>query len=297
MTQKKTKPPLPVLARTSANTTTNGAADTTYLIDTHCHLDMGAYSDDLEAILRNCFAHGVRSVITIGIDTESSHRAVHLAARFSMVRATVGIHPHDVGGINDADLREISALIERHSDKIVGYGEIGLDYVKKYSPAAVQKNSFSRQLDLAKEHDLPVIIHDREAHGDILDILKAHGPFDKGGVLHCFSGDLQYARQVLDLGFHISIPGIVTFKNATELKDVAANIPLDRLLLETDGPFLAPDPYRGKRNEPLYLLYTAAEIARLRGITLEQMARATTRNAMQLFTLDAAPPSAAEIDP
>lgn len=289
MTQKKTKPPLPDLAHTPANTTTDTTADTTYLIDTHCHLDMGAYSDDLEIMLRNCFDHGVRRVITIGIDTESSHRAVNLAARFSMVLATVGIHPHDVGNTDDADLAEISAIIDRHYDKIVGYGEIGLDYVKKYSPAAVQKSSFSRQLDLAKEHKLPVIIHDREAHADILAILKAHGPFDKGGVLHCFSGDLQYARQVLDLGFHISIPGIVTFKNATELKDVAANIPLDRLLLETDGPFLAPDPYRGKRNEPLYLLYTAAEIARLRGITLEQTAQATTRNAIQLFNLDAAP--------
>lgn len=284
MTRKKTTPSLPTVANITADTTAN----TTYLIDTHCHLDMGAYSDDLETILLNCSAHGVRAVITIGIDTESSHQAVRLAARFSMVWATVGIHPHDVGNIDNSDLAEISALIKQQKDKVVGYGEIGLDYVKKYSPADVQKKYFSRQLDLAKEHNLPVIIHDREAHADILDILKAHGPFDNGGILHCFSGDLKYAKQILDLGFHISIPGIVTFKNAKELKNVAANIPLDRLLLETDGPFLAPDPYRGKRNEPLYLLYTAAEIARLRGITLEQTAQATTRNALQLFTLNAA---------
>ncbi len=253
------------------------------LVDTHCHLDMAAFQNDRKAILHTARAHGIGAVITIGIDLQSSRDAIRIAQQHQMVKATVGVHPHDVGNIDGSIIEEISELIDKRRDKIVGYGEIGLDYVKQYSSPEIQRHYFQQQLVLAKNHKLPVIIHDREAHDDILDILKANAPFDYGGVMHCFSGDMEYARKVLDLGFHISVPGIVTFKKAYVLQEVAKNIPEESLLLETDGPFLAPDPYRGKRNEPLFLLYTAAEVARLRDTTLEEIAETTTLNATRLF--------------
>ncbi len=253
------------------------------LIDTHCHLDMGAYTDDLAAVLESARAGGVRAVITIGIDLESSQAAIALASRHSMVQATVGIHPHDVGNIDMSELEDIESLIEHGAGTIVGYGEIGLDYVKRYCDIDIQKKLFAAQLCIAKNHNLPVVIHDREAHDDILRILKDHGPFDNGGVMHCFSGDLEFARKTMDLGFHISIPGIVTFKNAKALQEVATKIPLEAMIIETDGPFLAPDPFRGKRNEPLYVLYTADCIAGLRNIELEKLADRTTANALELF--------------
>ncbi len=255
------------------------------LIDTHCHLDMGAYSTDLQEILTRASSHRVGTVISIGIDLPSSRAAVTLAAKYAMVQATVGIHPHDVGNIESGDLEEIETLLEKRRKNIVGYGEIGLDYVKRYCPAETQTKYFQDQLVIAKNHQLPVVIHDRDAHDDILKVLYKNGPFDRGGVMHCFSGDMDFAKKVLDIGFFISIPGIVTFKNAAALQEVAANIPLEALLLETDGPFLAPDPYRGKRNEPAYLLYTAEKIAALRGIELAELAMATTANAVRLFDL------------
>lgn len=255
------------------------------LIDTHCHLDMSSYANDLDDILQRAFLHGVRSAITIGIDVASSFAAVRLAKKYTMLKATVGIHPHDAESCQKEDLDTLSNLIDSNRDVIVGYGEIGLDYVKKYSPREVQLNCFADQIALAKNHDLPIVIHDREAHDDIISLLKKAGPIENGGIMHCFSGNVDFANRVLDLGFHISIPGIVTFKNAHELKKVAQHIPLNRLLVETDGPFLAPSPYRGKRNEPLYLLFTAEEVARLRGLSLEQIATATTANCLDLFNM------------
>ena len=255
------------------------------LLDTHCHLDMDSYGNDLSHVIMKASKHGVRRIITIGIDIESSRKAVRIASQFPMVHATIGIHPHDTGSMTNLDLDALSALAEEHNQVIVGYGEIGLDYVKNYAPRKTQLRAFSEQLDLAKQLHLPVIIHDREAHEDTITLLKEKGPFPHGGIMHCFSGNMKYAEQVLHLGFHISIPGIVTFKNAQDLKEVAANIPIDRLLLETDGPFLAPVPYRGKRNEPLFLLYTAEEVSRLRGITLDELATATTNNGLNLFSI------------
>ncbi len=255
------------------------------LIDTHCHLDMDSYSNDLGRVLSSAYENGIKSVITIGINIESSKMAVNLSEEHSMVYATVGIHPHDVDNIDSFDLQTISSLIEDNKDHIVGYGEIGLDFVKQYSRPDAQIKCLADQLIIAKEFKLPIIIHNREANSEILKILTTAGPFDHGGVMHCFSGDNDFAKRVLDLGLHISIPGIVTFKNAKTLKKVAQSIPLDSMLLETDGPFLAPEPYRGKRNQPLFLLYTAEEIARLREISLEEVANATTANATKLFNL------------
>ena len=253
------------------------------LIDSHCHLDMDAYQDDLDEIILTAEQYGVTRIITIGIDLASSRKVVELASQFPGVYATVGIHPHDAESANEEvyrQLRELAAM-----DKVVGYGEIGLDYAKNYAPRDIQLCAFEQQLDLAKELQLPVVIHDREAHEDTLALLRAKEPFDAGGVMHCFSGDISLARQVLELGFYISIPGIVTFKNAKDLQQVVAEIPLDRMLLETDGPFLTPDPWRGKRNRPDYLGYTAARVAEIKNISVDAVAEQTTMNTTELFAL------------
>jgi len=255
------------------------------LIDSHCHLDMKAYSEDLHEVLARAAAHGVHHTITIGIDLESSIRAISLAQEYACVSATVGVHPHDVDRTAPDTYARICELADTHREQVVGFGEIGLDYVKEYSSAANQRRHFERQLAMARELRLPVIVHDREAHEDTLRILKDAGAAEIGGVMHCFSGDLEFARKVLDLGFLISIPGVVTFKNATALQEVARMIPLESIVVETDGPYLSPHPLRGKRNEPVNVLFTAARIAELRQITLDEVAMHTTANARRLFRL------------
>jgi TatD DNase family protein len=255
------------------------------LVDTHCHLDMDAYANDLETVLQNAISHNIAAIISIGIDLASSAKAVELAKRHRMIAASVGIHPHDIDNITSATLSALADIVEQNREYIVGYGEIGLDYAKKYSLPENQRRQFRNQLDLANCLHLPVIIHDREAHEDVLAILKASGPLNYGGVLHCFSGDLDFARTCIDLGLHISIPGTVTYKNADTVREVAKNVPLTSLLLETDGPFLAPHPNRGKRNEPAFVLSTAQAVAELRGIALEDLAKQTSLNAKTLFGL------------
>jgi TatD DNase family protein len=260
-------------------------AEDAFLIDSHCHLDMDAYHDDLDTILERARQNRIRTIITIGIDEKSSRQAIALAEKYPMVKATVGIHPHDVTHIQPQTLNTLADLVANNRDQVVGYGEIGLDYVKNYAPPDLQRHYFRSQLILAKELKLPVIIHDREAHADILSILREEAPFEHGGVMHCFSGDLSLAREILELGFYISIPGVVTFKNAADLQETARLAPLNALLLETDGPFLAPVPRRGKRNEPALLLHTARMVAELRGISIDEVATQTSANAMTLFRL------------
>ncbi len=253
------------------------------LIDSHCHLDMADYRDDLGQVVERAARHGVTGIVTIGIDLASSRQAVAIAERFTTVRATVGIHPHHADDVDRTTLDALAELAERYRQHVVGFGEIGLDYVKRHATPERQRSALIQQLGLAKELKLPIAIHDREAHDDCLKLLQSEGPFEQGGVMHCFSGDLKFARIILDTNLHISIPGIVTFKSARDLQAVAAHIPLDRLLVETDGPFLAPVPFRGKRNEPLYTLYTAAAIANLQGVELSEIAGRTSENARRLF--------------
>ena len=255
------------------------------LIDTHCHLDMEPFAADLEAVIRAAAEHGVRRIVTIGIDEASSLRAVALADRYPGVYATIGFHPHDAVGATGAALERLATLATEA--KVVAYGEIGLDYVKQYAPPETQRRAFADQLSLARTLDLPVVIHDREAHADCLDLLRKAGPLPRGGVMHCFSGDSRLAREVIDLGLLVSIPGVVTFNNAADLREVVRATDLDHLLLETDGPFLAPVPRRGKRNEPKLLLYTAQVVADLKQVSLAEVARATTANAVRLFRLPA----------
>jgi len=254
-----------------------------YLIDSHCHLDMESYQEDLAETLHRAKSHGIKSIITIGIDEQSSLAAVELARQYPMIKATVGVHPHDAEKIDDGTYSRIRKLVAANTKHIVAYGEIGLDYAKEYSPKQIQLKRFEEQLILAKELKLPVIIHDRDAHDDCLALLQANAPFPDGGVMHCFSGDTNLARKVLELGFYISIPGVVTFKNGKDLQEVVVDIPLTSLLLETDGPFLAPVPWRGKRNEPAYLAYTAQKVSELKGISIAKVAEQTSNNVQNLF--------------
>lgn len=253
------------------------------LIDTHCHLDMDAYRDDLDAVIQSAADHGIRRIITIGIDAVSSQESVAIAERGKNIHATIGFHPHNALQATPETLQQLTLLAE--SKAVVGYGEIGLDYVKNYAPREVQINAFKQQIHLARELNLPVIIHDREAHADCLALIRNSGPLPRGGVMHCFSGDSELAQKVIDLGLHISIPGVVTFNGARLLREVVRIIDLRHLLLETDGPFLAPTPYRGKRNEPKLMLYTAQMVAEIKQISLAEVARATSANAIRVFQL------------
>jgi TatD DNase family protein len=255
------------------------------LIDTHCHLDMAVYAADLDNVLERAFTQHLKRIITIGIDLQSSKNGIEIARKHKQVSATIGIHPHDVDTLRDEDYFALAKIYEDQTTHIVGYGEIGLDYYKRYSDPTKQRHHFRRQLDLAHELKLPVIIHNREAEDDILNILRQAKPLYQGGIMHCFSGDYSYARRILDLGMLISIPGIVTFKNSITLQEVVRKIPLTSMVLETDGPFLAPHPFRGKRNEPSYLMKTALKIAELRQIDISLVAKQTTANAEKLFSL------------
>jgi TatD DNase family protein len=271
MGKKKTKAPLPLLP--------GGVS----IIDTHCHLDMLSTGEDIAQIINRAAANGVDAIITVGINIESSDKAVNIAAQYDSVFATVGVHPHNVLELGDDSYAALEKLCTRN--KVVAYGEIGLDYVRQYAPRPLQREHFARQVSLAKKMSLPLVIHDREAHEDILHLLVQEAPFPAGGVMHCFSGDWDFARKILELGFIISIPGVVTFKKADVLQEVARKIPLNRMVLETDAPFLAPEPLRGKRNTPELMLYTAMKIAELKAISLEEVARATTENALKLFNI------------
>ncbi|WP_245695002.1 TatD family hydrolase [Desulforhopalus singaporensis] len=255
------------------------------MVDTHCHLDMDGYQDDFAGVLKRAKQCHVKNIITIGIDLSSSKRAVQLAQSYKQITAAIGTHPHDVANMTDETYQKLEQLYTANRTHIVGYGEIGLDYVKQHSPPEVQREHFEKQLELAARLKLPVIIHNREADHDTLDILKRAAPLEAGGIMHCFSGDCHMAKKIMDLGMLISIPGIVTFKNAKKLMEVAATIPLSKMVLETDGPFLAPTPFRGKRNEPAYVGYTAARVAELRNTTTDRIARVTTDNAYKLFNL------------
>lgn len=263
------------------------------LIDTHLHLDFKHYNNDRDEVIARAIEAGVTQMITIGTSLETSRRAVELADKFEPVWAAVGIHPNDAAphfGGEESSAQVLATLRElaQHA-KVVAIGEIGLDYYWKRVPHEVQQRAFDEQLALAADLGLPVIIHDREAHQDIMATLRRwvstlteDAP---RGVLHFFSGDLAMAREAIDLGFYLGTDGPVTFKKARALQEVVAALPLERLLVETDAPFLAPHPRRGRRNEPAYVRYVAAKVAQLHGMTLEDVATQTTANARQLFGL------------
>ena len=253
------------------------------LVDSHAHLDMDDYKDDLESVIGRAYEGGVERIITIGIDLSSSIRALEIANNYDFIYSTVGFHPHDADKVSESHLKELQILAKE--TKVVAWGEIGLDFFKNRSQREKQIEVFRTQLEIAYDMGLPVIIHNRDADKEILEILKFYRNTDHKGIIHCFSSDYRAALTFIDMGFHISIPGIVTFKNADKLKEVASRIPVDRLLIETDAPFLAPVPKRGKRNEPLFATYTAKMIAEVRGMEFEKLSDLTTINCKNLFNI------------
>ncbi len=254
------------------------------LFDTHAHLHFPEFADDLEAVLDRARAAGVRGMVTIGTDRETNRTVVELARRLPDVWATVGIHPHDAAEATEADFEEMERLA-RSEAKVIGFGEMGLDFFRNLSPKEDQEKVFRRQLGMARAVGKPVVIHCRDAHAEILGILADEKAGETGGVMHCFSGDVEIARRCLDLGLFISLAGPVTYKNARALPDVARFVPEDQLVVETDCPYLPPTPHRGQRNEPAYVALTAARIAELRGVDSAELAETTTRNAARLFRL------------
>ncbi|MBS3902444.1 MAG: TatD family hydrolase [Dethiobacter sp.] len=254
------------------------------LIDTHAHLTDNRFARDLDEVLLRAEESGISAMINVGYDLPSSRRCVALAAKREMLFATVGIHPHEAAKVGEQALAQLRQLAL--SGKVVALGEMGLDYYYNHSPRDLQQELFRRQIRLAKSLSLPIIVHDRDAHEDVLTILREEGAETVGGVLHCFSGNRNFALRCLALGFHISLAGPVTFSNSRDLAAVAEAVPADKLLLETDAPYLAPVPYRGKRNEPAYLLAVAEKVAALRSTTVEELSDCTTENAKKLFKLE-----------
>ncbi len=252
-------------------------------IDTHTHLDDTRYNDDREAMITRAREAGVEAFITIGCDLATSRAAVALADQYPFVYASIGVHPHEVKHIDDGWYGEFHRLA--HNKKVVAYGEIGLDYHYNHSSPKEQRERFREQIQFARELGLPVIIHTREAQEDTVAILKEENASEIGGVLHCFSGDAWLAKDALDLGFYLSFSGILTFQNATMLRDIAKNTPLDRVLIETDCPYLTPVPYRGKRNEPAYVSHVAKQLASLSNLSIDQIAEQTSNNAKRFFKI------------
>ena len=251
------------------------------LIDSHAHLDDKRFDNDRDSIIAGLKDSGVEMVVNIGADLKTSIASAALAEKYDNIYAVVGVHPHSAKEVDDSTIEILKTFAKR--DKVVAIGEIGLDFHYDNSPRDVQRKWFIEQLKLAKEVNLPVVIHTREAAQETFDILKEAQDGSLRGVLHCYSGSVEMAMEYIKLGFYISLAGPVTFKNSKVLKEVAKAVPLDKLLIETDCPYLTPEPNRGKRNEPAYVRYVAAEIAELRGISFEELVKATNKNTKELF--------------
>ena len=250
------------------------------LVDSHCHINFQPLGERLDEVLANATAHGVDYMLCISVNMEEFPEVLELARIHDNVFATVGVHPNDTGG-HEPDVDELCRLAE--DTDIVGIGETGLDYFRSEGELEWQRDRFRRHIAAAKAVNKPLVVHCRDASVDTMQILRNENATEAGGVMHCFAQDWAVARQALDIGFYISFSGIVTFKNAQPIKEVARKAPLDRILVETDCPYLAPVPFRGKTNEPAYVKYTAVHVAELRGMALEELAEATTRNFFTLF--------------
>ncbi|TDL94229.1 TatD family deoxyribonuclease [Macrococcus brunensis] len=253
------------------------------LIDTHVHLNADQYDEDLQQVIDRALEARIDRMIVVGFDEKTIKRTMELIEQYDFVYGVIGWHPVDAIDFTDDYYDWIKELATH--DKIVAIGEMGLDYHWDKSPKDVQKEVFRRQIALAKELKKPIVIHNREATQDVVDILKEENAAEVGGVMHSFSGSTEICDEILKLNFIISLGGPVTFKNARQPKEVAQHVPLDKLIVETDAPYLTPHPYRGKRNEPAYVKLVAEQIAELRGISYEALAEATTQNAERLFRL------------
>jgi TatD DNase family protein len=255
------------------------------LVDTHAHLVGDEFDADRSEVIARAHNAGVITIITVGTGVDSSQRSIELAEKYEGILAAVGIHPHAAGTVTDAAIEGIARLAEHK--KVVAIGEIGLDFYRDYSPRDSQIRIFQKQLDLAARLDLPVVIHCREAHQEMLatlhDWAAQHPERHPPGVIHCFMGAVETALQYLEMGFYLSLAGYITYPVNRDAHDVIRSIPADRLMVETDCPFLTPQRYRGQRNEPAYVRLTAEELAEIRNVPLETLARETTENARRLF--------------
>lgn len=252
------------------------------LIDTHAHLQIEHFDADRDEVIQRAHAAGVAAIICISTDVASSHAAIALAEKYQHVYAAVGIHPNDCAATNENDFKQIAELAQH--PKVVAIGETGMDDYWKAVPLPKQAEVFARQLDLAAQLNKPVIIHNREAGAAIMDTLRAHAITKLAGVFHCFSEDWNYAEQVLTLGCHVSFTGNLTYKKS-KLPEVAKQLLLERIMLETDSPYMTPVPHRGKRNEPAYTVHVAEKLAEIKGLTLAEVCARTTENAVKLFGL------------
>ena len=253
------------------------------LTDTHCHLDFKDFESDRNEVIKRSKEEGVDLIVNVGSSLQGTKASIEISEENDFIYAAAGIHPHEADSVTEKDLEEFRKFLDR--DKVVAIGEIGLDYFKNISSRDNQKKLVKILLKEAKERDLPIVIHNRDAHEDISAILKDIMGNKLRGVMHCFSGDERFLNDCLDMGLYVSFTCNLTFKNAGRLREVAKKAPIERLLLETDAPFLAPQVFRGKRNEPNYVKYLAEEIARIKGLNLEEVARITTDNAKKLFSL------------
>ncbi|HPL50937.1 MAG TPA: TatD family hydrolase [Smithellaceae bacterium] len=251
------------------------------LIDSHAHLEMEQFDNDRQEVIERACLAGVEYVITVGTNPAFGEKAISIAKQYKNIFVSLGIHPHEAATADDKSLAQMADFARQ--PEVVAYGEIGLDFFRNLSPREKQIEVFSRQLEIARDLSLPVVIHDRDAHEQVLQLVRSSGV--QRGVFHCFSGDYALAQKCLDLGFYLSIPGTVTFDKAVKISDVVKKVPLEFLLLETDCPFLTPVPYRGRRNEPSFIIHTAKKVAQIKSLRWEDVADTTTRNALNLFRL------------
>ena len=252
------------------------------IFDTHAHYDDVQFDSDREELLSSMPDLGVTTIVNVSSTLESCEKCVELAGKYPYVYAAVGVHPDEVGALNEETFAEMEALLD--NDRVVAVGEIGLDYYWDNESHELQKKWFVRQLELARQHHLPLIIHSREAAADTMEIMKAHAQ-GLEGVIHCYSYSREQAEEYVKMGFYIGIGGVLTFKNAKKLKEVAAAIPLERIVLETDCPYLAPEPFRGKRNQSSYIRYVAEKLAEIKGMTAEEVIAVTEANAKKMYHL------------
>ncbi len=251
------------------------------LIDSHAHLNAALFSEDLGNVIQRAKDAGVSKIVNVGFNRETIPGSIAIAEQYDFIYSTVGWHPQDAKDMTDGDIVWIEELCKH--EKIVAIGEIGLDYYWDTSPKDIQQRVFREQIHLARKLKLPIIIHNRDAHQDLLQIMKEEKASEVGGIMHCFSGSWEIAKQCMEMDFSISFGGPITYKNAKQPQEVLAQIPLDRLLIETDCPYLSPHPFRGKRNEPGFLKIIAESAALIRGIELEQLAYHTSSNANRIF--------------
>lgn len=250
------------------------------IFDTHTHYDFEQFNEDRETLINSLKENNVSMVLNVGADMRGSYASVALSKKYSFIYASVGVHPHSASEMTDDDLILLEKLTE--NEKVVAIGEIGLDYHYEHSARDIQKKRFIQQLELAEKLNKPVIIHCREATEDCMNIIKSS---KVKGVFHCFSGSLEMAKELINLGFYISFTGVITFSNAKKFNDIIAWMPMDKIFIETDCPYLAPEPFRGKRNSSLYVYKVAEKIAEIKGISFEEVAYITKQNAMKFFNI------------